>query len=252
MTPVDRYFTRLLACHVALALAVLAPPLPSAHADPCVRAYDEVRRPLREWLADPHTTGADIIASLSQSSKKLNALFAADSGVMEGYTIQEHTLRVYKVFAGQVAKWAVPAEHATLLKYVIALHDIGKPEAIAAGSKQLQHQYTLPILASTMKKAGFTAPEVRVAEALVGNDVIGAMLQQRITPTEAHRRLLVLAEKSGLNPMDFFRLQSFYYTCDAASYPYLMENVFRKGPDGTIRPDSPFFTRLEQLFQAAH
>src|SRR4051812_13905696 len=55
---------------------------------------------LADWLADPATKGADVVAWLSRSPW-LNVLYDGPSGTWEGYTVREHTLRVLAVYESQ-------------------------------------------------------------------------------------------------------------------------------------------------------
>jgi len=64
-----------------------------------------------------------------------------------------------------------------LMKFTVSLHDIGKPRAILAGDKAMQHKYTIPIMAEMMEKLGFSKAETDIALAVVDNDVLGDLLK---------------------------------------------------------------------------
>jgi hypothetical protein len=85
------------------------------------------------------------------TDKNLEKLFSASAGVWEGYSIREHTLMVMKMFENF---WAccIPDEQKKLWRMFLALHDIGKPIAIARfGDKGKQHATTLPIIRQVLK-----------------------------------------------------------------------------------------------------
>lgn len=73
--------------------------------------------------------------------------YEADAGVWEGYTIRQHTLMVMGQFEKYFSHSSLPANmDRNLFRATLALHDIGKPEAIRMGGKHLQHEYTKPKL----------------------------------------------------------------------------------------------------------
>jgi len=86
------------------------------------------------------------MGALAEEFPDLKTLFQADAGIEEGYTIQQHTRIVYDLYESH-KKTFLPSikvpkdvDLDKLLPAIIALHDIGKPEAIAKGVKHLQHQ----------------------------------------------------------------------------------------------------------------
>jgi hypothetical protein len=206
------------------------------------------------WLRQPAVNGKKIMALLSQDPK-LAALFTADSGVPQGYTIRGHNLRVYRLYENQVRYFGLDQiktpesiDLANLIKFTIALHDIGKPLAVKAGNKALQHLYTIPIMDEAMPKLGFSKAEINLAKVIVDNDVIGELDQGLVTPEQAYRELNELAAKTSLSPRDFFRLQTFFYTIDAGSYPGLLKKIFTR-KDGKLVPASEKLIALNRMFE---
>lgn len=200
--------------------------------------------------------GKSIIEFFSQNAK-LNELFNKGAGVKEGYSIREHTLMVYDVFneirrffplQNRITKDGTNLEDLT--NFIIALHDIGKPVAIKNEGKHLQHEYTLPIIQDIMKTHGFQQNDVNVISSLIGNDVLGNLMKGTISPQEAFRRLNSFANDAGMNPSDFFQLQAFFYTIDAASYPLLRAKIFQSTTDGRLIPNSPRFEELQSMYQS--
>lgn len=203
-----------------------------------------------EALKTPQKSGKNIINELSRDST-LKKLFEADAGVSQGYTIREHTLMVLVIFNRQYLKFysyfkIEPLPNIRLLelfKITIALHDIGKPLAIAAGNKELQHYYTLPILVEQLRKLNFNESEIQLAVNLVGNEVMGSLIRQRIDVPTALIKFQALAHQSGLSLKQYLPLQALFYTADAGSYPELRRYVF-SNKDDILLPDRLEFYEL--------
>ena len=65
-------------------------------------------------------------------------IYSGDVGVWEGYTLKEHTLMVLNQYEKYFGDKKLPGnlDH-RVMRVALALHDIGKPEAVKIGSKQL-------------------------------------------------------------------------------------------------------------------
>lgn len=208
---------------------------------------------IQEWLASPSTDVDSIIQFLSQDPK-IKKLYRSRAGNYEVYTIRTHTERVAenyllqtKNFRFETASSVKNVRLTPLMKATIALHDIGKPLALAKGSTHLQHQFTLPILEKKLLELGFSLDEIGVAKALVDHDVLGDLAKGIISPEEAYVKLVRISEKTPFTPNDFYRLQKDFYIADAAAYPGLRESVFRPKKD-VLQPISPRFKTLDQLY----
>lgn len=195
--------------------------------------------------------GAEVIALLSREAK-LKRLFASSAGVMERYSVKQHTLRVFDVFVDQYSAYqrvyGSPKVTSDIrlfatLKFAIALHDIGKPLAILASRNSFQHEYTIPILEKALIRYGFSERESRLAKALVGNDILGHFVKGEIDAAEARAQLVAVAEQSGLSVKEYVPLQFLFYVSDAASYPFLYYRVFEVR-DGLLAPKGALFQEL--------
>ncbi|MGE4130004.1 MAG: hypothetical protein AB7F86_00110 [Bdellovibrionales bacterium] len=203
-------------------------------------------------LDQPIVNGAQIIRHL-QRHPEFAGLYAADAGVWEKYSIEQHTLMVFDTFAEQFGayrdfyKFDLGSDIRLLqtLKFVIALHDIGKPHAIKAGDKNRQHEFTVPILKEAMKRYGFSREERKLGEALVGNDVLGDLVKGNISAGAAKERLVKSAERAGLEVKVYVPVQLMFYTIDAASYPTLRQRIFTID-DGLLVPNRGQFRQLWQ------
>lgn len=208
---------------------------------------------LHAWLADPNTDGKGIIERLEQDDE-IRKLYAKSSGVWEGYSVKQHTLMAYDLFKEQLPKFKLDSIYYPevylphFLKFAVAVHDVGKGLAVEAGSKALQHEYTIPLVEKIMKRIGFSAKEIIVAKTIIGNDVLGDLMKGTISVDEAFKQLSDLAKIVNMSPGDYFRVQSFFYTIDAGSYPSLKTRLFEV-KNGKLVPRKPEFQALTRMFE---
>lgn len=182
--------------------------------------------------------------SLASRHPQVAKLLQEDAGVWEGYTIGEHTGMVLDAWKEVASDQEVDRlsqqsgiDLRRLMPAVLSLHDIGKPLAIEAGDRELQHEFTLPILRSVLGKEGFGEQEIKLAEALVGHDVFGDVLRGRASVGEGRRVLAKRAAQAGMDPQVFMQLAGLYYKADAISYPALRKTLFKKGSTKLRNPD---------------
>src|SRR3954471_15723770 len=84
------------------------------------------------------------------------ALYEADAGIREGYTVGQHTEMALGQFEKYFADEPLPAQaDSNFFRNVIALHDVGVHRALAMGSKRLQHAYTRGIAKDILTELGY-------------------------------------------------------------------------------------------------
>ena len=159
-------------------------------------------------------------ALISLFEKALSKEFDADSGVREKYSIKTHTLMVMGQFEKYFSKNELPAGvHKRLFRTFLALHDIGKAEAIRkTGDKHNQHIFTVEIMGSVLNQLNFSDQEVKIALALVSEDVIGGYIKGNYSGKGTTEKLAIMAENAGLPICNFLKLLLIYYQVDAGSY----------------------------------
>ena len=145
--------------------------------------------------------------------------FCADAGVWEKYSIYEHTLMVMKQFERYFGcTQLLDVVDCGIFRMMLALHDIGKPDAIAQGDKNMQHKYTIKIMQRLFVKYNIAQQQIEIMCALVNTDVLGDYIRGRISCDRATKQLQQNAESAQLPVKDFFDVLSIYYRCDAGSY----------------------------------
>lgn len=210
---------------------------------------DQIKR-MWDTLNSVKVHGSQIIQILSEDSI-FHDYFQADAGVFEGYTIIQHTLMVLDLFEDQYGsflrafKIRVPKEIRLLplLKFTLALHDIGKPLAIEKGSKRRQHEFTLPLLAQQLEKFNFSKAESKLSLALVGHDILGKVAKDELSVEEGLTQLERFSQEAEVAFETFCALQTLCYVVDAAAYPSLMKSVFKK-ENGLLVADRSNYRKL--------
>src|SRR5688572_11004444 len=180
--------------------------------------------------------------------------FAKHSGTEMG-SIESHTKDVLKQWKTQLA----PEELAdisnrfgtdvnALLNVALPLHDIGKPGALAAGDKTMQHAHTIPIMQDVLAKEGFDEREIALATELFNHDMIGSLLQgsSKLTPQGVADQIAKKADKLSMNPSDFAKLQLAFFQADASSYPFVTQYM-KQQPNGGWISGSPKVKPIEDL-----
>lgn len=177
---------------------------------------------------------------------EIASLFSGINGTHNEPTIREHTFSVYEQWTRQVsAKNKLPR----VVAYTIALHDIGKPLAIAAGARDQQHHFTIPIMKQQLAKYGFRPTEILLAEKLVSNSTISSLLRGKLSLEEAAREIQQDAYDLGMNAADFFALKLDFYIADAGYYPQL-RFLFEKTEGGKLILKSDLPQKLQHLLLA--
>jgi len=105
-----------------------------------------------------------------------------------------------------------------IFRLILALHDIGKPEAISKGGKHLQHKYTQKHVQSLFEHLGIDEKHTNLALVLVSGDPIGKYLTSKINTEETRIAIETMANKARIPIGEFFELLCTYYKLDAGSY----------------------------------
>ena len=203
-----------------------------------------------------HTKLSDIeLIKLLCEYPNLKKLYDGSAQVSEGYTIEQHTLMVLRQYSDQKKFFNLnecKLDHITcnidrVLRIALALHDIGK----SLGPKEKQHEYTIPILQSALKKWKFSEKEIALATALIDHDCIGELLQPQYkqTPEMAVEKLKKLAHQANIDLHSFFTIQHLFYISDASAYPRVKMYCMKQDKKGQLHPINPQFRVLESLIK---
>lgn len=167
----------------------------------------------------------------------LGFLYGEPSGVQEGYSVGEHTVRVLETFEEQQGLYQVQSikvpylnrDIQTFLRYTLAFHDIGKSIAYRGGDKGREVHYSNKLVYNLVRAAGFSEAESALVLNLVDqHHVIGSYVQGKIDLDSAATEIRERALKLSIAPTEYLRLLEIIFVSDAGSYPFLRDNVFTK------------------------
>lgn len=140
-------------------------------------------------------------------------------GVWEGYTLERHTLMVMRQFEKYFGDKDLPSGiDNDMFRLVLALHDVGKPEAISNGGKHLQHEYTQQYIQSLFEALGIDQRHTDLALVLASGDPIGKYLTSRMDAMQTRTAIEQMANSAKMSVDEFFELLCIYYKVDAGSY----------------------------------
>lgn len=144
--------------------------------------------------------------------------YESDLGLIERDKLRMHTLKVMNQFEKWFAHKNLPAGmDKNLFRLILALHDIGKPKALAQGNKDLHHKYSAETLQWLLQELGYGEKDVRLAGVLVNRDPIGQLFKSKNVNRSA-RQVLAMAREAGVDQDEFLELLLIFYKCDASSY----------------------------------
>jgi hypothetical protein len=149
----------------------------------------------------------------------LAAQYKGGIGLQFSCSLEEHTILVLKQFEKYFKDVELPGKTGHhLFRLILALHDIGKPEAVREGDKRLQHKFTKNMLVNLKGYLPLSGEEWDLTMSLLERDPIGYFLRGYITLEESMVQIKVLAKKSHKSLRDFFDLMTIYYQVDAGGY----------------------------------
>lgn len=159
----------------------------------------------------------EVIKEIS-NDKELSLDYQSGVGVMERYTLSEHTRMFFNIFEKYFAKNLSPKIKQSFRLFLL-FHDIGKPDAIrVTGSKRDQHQYTVKKMERFLPQFGLSTEEIEFWKRVVNQDVLGDYMKGNIDEQRAYEVISELSNRLKI-PLDAtFELLKMYYMSDAASY----------------------------------
>lgn len=151
---------------------------------------------------------------------KYKDIYESDAGVWEGYSIEEHTLMAMNQFEKYYSDKELPIGiERNFFRFMLSIHDIGKPEAIKTGDIKKQHEFTIKE-AQVGKLSGLWShysKDNKLFKSLVGQDYLGTYIKGGDIDS-TFVKILEASRKTDLSPSDFLKALEIYYKVDAGSY----------------------------------
>jgi hypothetical protein len=170
----------------------------------------------------PHTYSSKSLLNILMRYEILNDAYRSH---VRHYKLFDHTLIVLnqyqKYFAGtdqiiNMSQVEFNYKSDDWFKTLLALHDIGKPEAFKHGNKDNQYIHTLEIIHKISHAFPFNhLINMKIYDNLLSNDILGEYFQGRKSLT------YVINSYKDLNDIStpiLFKTQMIYYQCDVAAY----------------------------------
>ncbi|MEA2098107.1 MAG: hypothetical protein U9P70_03480 [Patescibacteria group bacterium] len=171
---------------------------------------------LEKIFEDENFSSEKLIALLE---KQYPGVYKQDTDVWEGYTLKQHTLMVMEQFEKYFSDKTLPANiNKDNFRLILALHDIGKPEAIAKEGKHFQHKYTQQYIQKLFGELKIDKKHTDLALALTSEDPIGKYIANKANAIDTKTAIENMAIEAGISTEDFFELLCIYYKSDAGSY----------------------------------
>lgn len=197
-----------------------------------------IKRTLTETQGD---YSSQKLLNVFKRVKYLETLYKARVG--KASTSGDHTLRVMRIFEEYFGDKKLPANMSKeLFRVLLALHDIGKPEAIVnAGDRSLQHAYTERIIESARDMLPFRERTIDFMQEFIKIDPIGSYMKSPMVTgkllEDTEEEIRRLANEFKLPVSEVFDLLMIYYQVDSASYTQLSS---RGRASSSNVPSNPF------------
>lgn len=193
-----------------------------------------------------------LLDSLKSNAKIKKNLFSHNfSDANQSSTIESHTVDVYTQFLKQARQLPRDSVLHPLMELIIALHDIGKPDAVAAGDRNRQHEFTILIMKDVLVKSGWSALNIKRAVAMVTYPGFSQLLKNERSAFQVAQDFLKLAQELELSPMELFKFKKAYYLSDAGAYYELRNTLFKENPKFHLEEKSPLMLEVEYWISGA-
>ncbi len=153
------------------------------------------------------------------------------------FTIEDHTKKVLIQYQKYFQNEQLPEPaNRDFLRVVLALHDLGKMQALQKGDSALQSDFNKQKIDQIMSQYDFSSDQILLAKMLVSFDPVGNVLKSkdpRQAATMAHLRLQQLAKEFKISTDKLYELFKLVYMSDASAYtsdagfPPMLDEVFQ-------------------------
>lgn len=190
---------------------------------------------LEEWMTSSDEDIEELFKAL-KLQPEFSYWFDKAIGGPDNLSLEQHTRSVIynylNFFAGK--QKFLPTEKEYLL--CLALHDIGKPAAVAEGNRKRQHIKTLEILKRNEGILPVEHKSYEIIRTIIDADPIGRYLNatEEFDSEDAVNEVLEMQKKLEIPITDLGESLFIYYQCDAAGYQSLQKRLFLLGEDGSL------------------
>jgi len=186
-----------------------------------------VKTLLKNWYCCGMIDGRVLINALKYDSV-LRSCYEQPIQDLENQTLEIHTIKVIDNFLVRFKGRQSLFTNTKDFILFLALHDIGKPDAFAAGDRNLQGHKSLKIIDRASEIFPVSAEVLDRIKIMINEDIIGCYLNPFYA--ETLEKTVAMFKKTcnllGMKQIDFWQTLVTYYQCDASSYQNLRERLF--------------------------
>ena len=162
-----------------------------------------------------------------EKANKFQGVMDRDAGNWEGYTLGEHTETVLRVFE-RTYEGKIPEHITPIMKLILLVHDIGKPEAVAQGQKNKQHHHNAQVADQFLQTIGIEIPLRNIIKGIISEAQVHTTRHLVCGDQTAAQRLFTTCEKllneNSPYPVTtnavrgLMSMCNMLQTCDSAAY----------------------------------
>ncbi|MGZ3805852.1 MAG: hypothetical protein ACXVB4_16660 [Pseudobdellovibrionaceae bacterium] len=176
---------------------------------------------------------------------ELKKSYSSFNEISKKLTLEDHTRSVFIQFLIESHYKHLSKDFLRILPLTIALHDIGKPFAIAKGERDEQHLFTLPLVRSFLKEKGWEESDIQRSLALIRFTGFGELLKGEKSALDVAKEIIKISSELKVEAWDFYLAKRAFYLSDAGSYTQLRSFVLREDASGRLHPKGSQFEELE-------
>jgi hypothetical protein len=186
------------------------------------------------FLESDYVSSTKIVAALKEH-EILNCLYSKPLGGIDNMTLEDHTTKVMEIFEKYFERKVNLILKDTYFKLLLALHDLGKPKAVAERRQEKQHDYTVEIITTISKDFRLACEIMFPIKTLIAGDPIGRHLNKKHEmPLEDSLRLIRnMANQLSVTVREIWSTLLVYYQCDVSGYDSLRKKVFVTDAEGS-------------------
>lgn len=217
----------------------------------CALPAGETRymQPLNRLLQDAHAKPEQLVAA-AMKVDGYGAIYQADAGNWEGFTLAEHTETVLRNFDENYAD-TLPVGLLAPMRLAILAHDLGKPAAARQGEKHRQKEYNVQQAGDFMDKLGVDERLRELLLSIIGDGEAlasevgirgdeGAASALRTIARSSMRHYVATGETSEQLVDAYVAMCHILWVCDGGAYTSMAVTNRRSTGRGSFRNHPSF------------
>jgi hypothetical protein len=164
-------------------------------------------------LKNKTTSPSELIAAL----KTVPGLAAIYETRVRHYILETHTKLVLGQFDQYFKEVLIPIPR-EIFRFLLTVHDIGKPQAYKEGNLANQYTHTARLINGMRDQLPFKPQAIDFCLAVIHGDPLGQYMQNKASLISTQSAILEMAGQTVVPVTTFFKVLTIYYQCDIAAY----------------------------------